>query len=86
MNVEETIKQFISEEILFGENSGKLDPNESLLRNGTLDSMALLRLVAFIEERFNVTVDDGELIPDNFETVNLINDFVEMKRQASTPS
>lgn len=80
MSVITAVERFINDEILFGEEQTKLDPDESLLSSGILDSMALLRLVGFIEERFGVTVGDGELIPDNFETINQIEAFVGTKR------
>lgn len=81
MNIEIAIENFINDEILFGDNQTKLDPDSSLLSSGILDSMALLRLVGFIEERFGVMVEDGELLPENFQTINLIKSFVETKRQ-----
>lgn len=57
-----------------------------LLCSGILDSLTLLRLVVMIEERFGVAVEDGELIPDNFETINRIKAFLESKQRASTPA
>jgi acyl carrier protein len=42
--------------------------------------MALLKLVTFIEEQFGVTVGDGDLVPDNLETINHIKAFVEMRQ------
>jgi acyl carrier protein len=84
MNTEAVIEQFITQEILFGDNRKKLDSDESLLSSGILDSMALIRLVFFIEERFDVIVEDGELIPDNFETIHLIKEFIQKKRGENT--
>jgi acyl carrier protein len=57
-----------------------LDPDESLISSGVLDSLALLRLIAFLEEQMGVTVEDSEVIPENFETVNEIKGFIERKR------
>jgi acyl carrier protein len=51
-----------------------------LISRGVLDSLALLRLIAFIEEQFGVTVNDDEVIPDNFETVNEIKSFIDKKK------
>jgi acyl carrier protein len=46
-----------------------------------LDSLALLRLVGFIEEKFDFTVKDGEVTPDNFETLKDIAAYLERKKQ-----
>ena len=80
MDIETAIESFIVNEIMLGDNSTKIDPNESLISSGVLDSLALLRLIAFIEEQFKVTVEDSEVIPENLETINDIVTFVEQKR------
>ena len=78
----ETIERFIVEEIMLGDRRTKLDPDKSLLSSGILDSLALLRLIAFVEEKFGITIDDGEVIPDNFETLKDMSAYLERKKQA----
>jgi acyl carrier protein len=80
MSIEADIERYIVEEILLGSGDSRLDPNESLIDAGILDSLALLRLIGFVEERFGVTVDDVEVVPDNFESINATKAFIEMKR------
>jgi acyl carrier protein len=82
MNVENAVERFIVDEILLGDSQTRIEPSQSLIGSGVLDSLALLRLIAFIEEQFGVTVNDDEVIPDNFETINEIKSFVERKRSA----
>jgi acyl carrier protein len=81
MNTQDAIERFVLDADATGKRRTKIDPDESLIGNGILDSMALLQLVVFLEERFGITVEDGELIPDNFETINRIQAFMERKRQ-----
>jgi acyl carrier protein len=80
MNTETAIERFIVDELLLGDSNTRIDPDESLISRGVLDSLALLRLIAFIEEQFGVTVNDDEVIPDNFETVNEIKSFIDKKK------
>ena len=40
-------------------------------------------MVTFIEERFGVTIEDGELIPDNFETIRQITEMIASKQPTS---
>ena len=86
MSTEVAIERYILDELLFENDRTKIDPDESLIGSGILDSLAVLQLVVFIEERFGVTVEGDELIPDNFRTINRIKAFLESKQRASTPA
>lgn len=81
MTITTSIERFIGNELLFAEKQLKLDPDQDLINGGLLDSVAILRLISFIEEYFEVTVKDGEVLPDNFRTINRIKSFVESKQQ-----
>ena len=81
MDVETAIERFVVDELMLGDSNTKIDLNESLISSGVLDSLALLRLIAFLEEQMGVTVDDSEVIPENFETINEIKSFIEKKKQ-----
>lgn len=76
------IEQLILEELLPGSGRAKIDSDESLFSSGFLDSLTLLRFVVMLEQQFGITVNDGELIPDNFETISKINTFLESKRKS----
>jgi acyl carrier protein len=80
METEAIITRFISDELLRGDGEVSLEPNGSLISTGILDSLALLKLLLFIEERFGVKVQDGEVNPSNFETINRIKAFIESKK------
>ena len=81
MDIETAIERFVVDELMLGDSNTKIDPSESLISSGVLDSLALLRLIAFLEEQMGVTVDDSEVIPENFETINEIKSFIEKKKQ-----
>lgn len=78
MRIEAEIERFIVDELV-EEDLAQIDPDESLIERGLLDSIAVLRLMAFIEEQFGVTVDEGDVVPDNFETINSLKVFLERK-------
>jgi acyl carrier protein len=80
METEAIITRFISDELLRGDGEVSLEPNGSLISTGILDSLALLKLLLFIEERFGLKVEDGEVNPSNFETINRIKAFIESKK------
>ena len=80
MNIEAVVERFIRDELIRGDRSDALDPDESLISRGILDSLALLKLIIFIEERFDLKVNDGEVVPANFETPSRIKAFIESKK------
>ncbi len=83
MTIESIVERFILEEILIGDNRTKIAPDESLVSSNVIDSLAILRLISFLEEEFGIQVDDEELVPENFETLNEIKAFVENKKANS---
>lgn len=65
------LTQFI-EQNLTRNGATSVAPDESLIDAGILTSMALIRLVGFIETRTGIKIPDGMITPDNFETVSAI--------------
>lgn len=53
-----------------------LNPDDSLLTSGILDSLAIVKLLAFLEEEFDVEIDDADFDPDNFESLTAITSLV----------
>ena len=60
-------------------NRAELDADCSLLSSGTLDSLGVLELVAFIEENFSIRLQDDDLVPENFDRLSTFAAFVERK-------
>jgi acyl carrier protein len=70
--VETVIKDFISRELAPDPALLPLSNDTALLDSGILDSLGLLRLVVFLEEQFDITMGDTDLLPENFASVNAI--------------
>jgi acyl carrier protein len=70
--MESIVNDYISREIVQDQKVLPLSNDASLLRGGILDSLSLLRLVVFLEERFELTVDETDLLPENFDSVDTI--------------
>jgi len=75
----DVIRAFIVEKFLFGDGANFQD-EDSLLGKGIIDSTGILSLIAFIEQQFSVRFEDQEIIPDNLDSVNKINAFIEHKQ------
>lgn len=86
MTTKETLTEFILKELATNNETESLDDNEPLLESGIIDSLAIMKLLAFIEEKFNLKVMDDELIPENFDSVASILRLIEKKNISATSS
>lgn len=77
MQFEQTIKQFVIDEFLADVSLDDLDADYDLLTNGVVDSLGLLKLIAWVEDRFELSVEDTALDPDNFRSVSAIDSFIQ---------
>ena len=75
------ITAFIVDNFLFGNEADAPSADDSFMDLGLIDSTGILELVAFVEDRYRVTVEDDELIPDNLDSVNNLAGFVSRKRR-----
>ncbi|MDQ3200400.1 MAG: acyl carrier protein [Verrucomicrobiota bacterium] len=58
------------------------DPDEPL----HIDSLALIRLITFLEEELGVRVEDEELVAENFATLRSLHNLLQTKREQSDPA
>lgn len=75
MNASVVLKEYIREELMNGAN-GELDESENLLAAGIIDSLGILRLVSFVEEKFGIEVPDEDVTIENFQSVKSMSDYV----------
>jgi acyl carrier protein len=79
MDIRKQIQQYVAENFLFSDNGFDLDDDASFLDEGVVDSTGTLELVTFVEETFNITVEDDEIEPDNFDSVNNLYAYIQRK-------
>lgn len=79
-NLKEKIRAFIVENFLFGDDNGLKD-DTSFLDEGIIDSTGVLELVTYLEEEFEIQVEDEELIPENLDSINNIAVYLEGKTE-----
>ena len=74
--METVINDYISRELVRDPALLPLADETPLLESRILDSLSLLRLVVFLEERFGIPVGDTDLLPENFGSVNAICSYL----------
>jgi len=83
-NIEQELRQFVIDNFLFGQGNGHLKNDDSFLDKGIIDSTGVLELVAFLEEKYQIKIQDRELIPDNLDSINNLIRFVQSKLQVAS--
>ena len=80
MTIGSALTSFIQTEIVGDERGIAVDANTRLIDSGLIDSMALMQIIAFIEEQTAVRISDDEVMPDNFQTVGSMERLIERLR------
>ncbi|MDP1772124.1 MAG: acyl carrier protein [Methylobacter sp.] len=74
------IRQYILGNLLFTEDESALQDGDSFLDGGIIDSTGVLEIILFIEETFDIKVNDDEMLPANLDSVNNLVAFVNRKQ------
>ncbi len=77
--IHDVVKKYILTEFLPGEDPDELTDDTPLVTTGILDSLATLKLVTFLEQKFNITVEAHEADIENLNTLALISKLVHGK-------
>ena len=72
------IRDFVVTNFLFGKGDDLRD-DESLLENGVIDSTGVLELVSYLQERFDMRIEDDEIVPANLDSIRNLVQFVSRK-------
>jgi acyl carrier protein len=78
-SVSDVLITFIKENFITGRSQKEISPEESLVDSGIIDSTGILELVMFLEEKYSITIEDEELIPENLDSVKNLVAFLERK-------
>jgi acyl carrier protein len=78
------VREYIIKNILIGVSDGELDPEDSLLQRGILNSTGVLELVGFLEAHYSVRCGDDEITPENLDSLSAIAAFIKLKKSETT--
>jgi acyl carrier protein len=76
MGIEDQIRDYLGEYVLFSDNGLEYSNDDSFLECGIVDSVAVMELTLFVEEMFGIFVKDQDITPDNFDSVNKLARFI----------
>ncbi len=76
-DIEQVVRTFITENFLYG-SSEQLTDDLPLLGN-VIDSTGVIELIGFVQQRFSISVEDEEVVSDNFGSIKTVVSFVQKK-------
>ena len=79
MSVAVEVEEFIVREVAPGRGIDSVAHDRDLLEGQVIDSLGIVQLISFLEGKYDIKVDDDDLDPENFRSVDSIVMFVERK-------
>jgi acyl carrier protein len=80
MSIESQIKEYIAKNLLFSSDGFGYPDEASFLEEGIVDSQGVMELVLFVEDAFQITVADSDIVPDNFDSVSKLSAYIQRKK------
>jgi len=76
------ITTYIQTEFMYAIEGVDLQPDTLLVEYRIVDSIGIFRLVAFLEEEFDLEIEATDVIPEHFSTIDAMTTFVASKMEA----
>jgi acyl carrier protein len=83
MKILEDVEEILLTEIAMDLGRESLDPDEDLLAQRVIDSLGVVRLIVSLERAFGIEVIDEEIVPENFQSLNSLVEYIEQKIEMS---
>ena len=80
--VEHEVRAFLAENFSLGKDISHLSGTQSLTERGFIDSVGIVEVLTFLENRYEIQISDDETVPENIDTIDNIVRFIGVKRGA----
>lgn len=78
-DIKQQVRAFIQENFIMGTKAVQFTDNDSFLERHLLDSTGFLELVTYLEETFEITIKEKEMVAENLDSLAAIEEFVSRK-------
>ena len=78
-NIKHQVKQYVLDNFIMGASTQELQDDDSFMAGHFIDSTGILELTSFLEQTFGIKVEDEEMVPDNLDSLNGIEQYVQRK-------
>ena len=72
----EVIRDFVKSSLVKKQDHLDIRDDDNIIVKGILDSLGIIKVINFLEDRFRLVIRDEDVIPDNFETIEALSSFV----------
>ena len=76
------VREFVVENFFLGDDA-LLKEDTSFLEEGNTHSWSIVELATFLEETYDIVIEDDELVPDNMDSLQNIARFIDRKLNSS---
>jgi acyl carrier protein len=81
-DMQTVLTDFVKQELAIG-RSQPIRPEDDLLSTGVIDSLGLMQLVLFIDEKLGIKIPDEDVVIDNFKSIAALTGYLEGKKTTS---
>ena len=78
-NIKREVKQYVLDNFIMDAGTQELRDDDSFMAGHVIDSTGVLELISFLEQTFGIKVEDEEMVPDNLDSLNCIEQYVQRK-------
>ena len=78
----DTLARFFAQEVTTQQAATAVAPDTDIIGEGLVDSLAIFKLIAFVEEAFGVTIQPDEVLLENFQTLRAVRNLIVKKLPA----
>jgi acyl carrier protein len=78
--IKKDLREFIVDNFMVGSEDETLNDSDSFMEKGIVDSTGVLELTSFVEEKYDFTIEDDEMLPENLDSIDNLVKFISRKK------
>jgi len=82
-DIKAATRRFIADNFIMGSKAKPYADGDSFIDRHIMDSTGFLELITHLEETYGLTIGDDEMVPENLDSLNAIETFVQRKQGAA---
>ena len=79
MTIEDQLRNYIAKNLLFSDQGFNYFDDTSFQEESIIDPCGVIELIAYMKETFGVDIEDQEVTPENFDSINKLAAFLRRK-------
>lgn len=80
MDLQQSLREHIIQQYLNGKAPSNFNDDYDLIDDGTLDSLAIIGLISWLESQYQIEFGDNDIVPENFSSINTLTTFIQKQQ------